>query len=191
LAAGLSRRFGAADKLLADLGGRPVVRWAAEAMAAAPAEPRLVIAGANAPTLRALLADLPVEVLENLAPERGQASSIAMAATGCAGSDGLFIALGDMPFVQTATYAALAAALAGAPAAAFAAPTFQGRRGHPVLFSRRAAPALTALSGDVGARAVLERHADTGLTVSVDDEGVTIDVDTETALARARRRIEP
>ena len=66
-------------------------------------------------------------------------------------------------------------------------PTWEGRRGHPVLFASRFFPELRLLDGDVGARAVIEEHAGVVCQVPMDDRGVTVDVDTPEALAALSR----
>jgi molybdenum cofactor cytidylyltransferase len=99
--------------------------------------------------------------------------------TGIAGladdTAGAFVFLGDMPRVPHAVLAPLARALfAGAPAAA---PVFQGRRGNPVLLGRALFPDLLALTGDTGARAVLQMLGDRLALVEAPDDGVLFDVD--------------
>jgi molybdenum cofactor cytidylyltransferase len=88
---------------------------------------------------------------------------------------GAFVFLGDMPLVPPAVLPALAAALAaGAPAAA---PTFQGQRGHPVLFSAALFPHLRALTGDQGAREVLRALGGDLALIEAPDDGVLTDID--------------
>jgi molybdenum cofactor cytidylyltransferase len=88
---------------------------------------------------------------------------------------GAFVFLGDMPLIPPAVLADLAAALAaGAPAAA---PTFQGQRGHPVLFSAALFPQLRALTGDQGARQVLRALGGGLALVEAPDDGVLTDID--------------
>ncbi|MFF7055230.1 NTP transferase domain-containing protein [Achromobacter spanius] len=82
------------------------------------------------------------------------------------------IALADMPWLRTDTCMQVAAATRRHR---IVAPTWQGRRGHPVAFARDLWPELAALSGDVGARSVLMRHPVHEL--AVDDPGVLADVD--------------
>ncbi len=95
---------------------------------------------------------------------------------------GAFVFLGDMPRVPVAVFAKLADALAaGAPAAA---PLFEGRRGHPVLFSAPLFPQLLALTGDEGARAVLQKLGGALATVEAPDEGVLFDIDLPGDMAR-------
>ena len=70
---------------------------------------------------------------------------------------------------------ALAQAVLGGAAAA--APQFDGRRGHPVLFTAALYPRLLALSGDRGAASVLQSLGDTLALVDAPDDGVLFDVD--------------
>jgi molybdenum cofactor cytidylyltransferase len=88
---------------------------------------------------------------------------------------GAFVFLGDMPLIPHGVLPLLAAELAsGAPAAA---PVFDGQRGHPVLFSSALFPELRTLSGDAGARAVLQRLGDGLSLVPAENDGVLVDVD--------------
>jgi molybdenum cofactor cytidylyltransferase len=89
-------------------------------------------------------------------------------------ADGWLIALADMPYVQTATFHALAEALRHG--VDIALPVYQGRRGNPVGFSRRHLPQLLALGGDQGARNLIKAHPVT--EVMVEDSGVVRDIDT-------------
>jgi len=94
---------------------------------------------------------------------------------------GAFIFLGDMPRVPRDVLAPMAdAVLAGASAAA---PVFEGRRGHPVLVARQLFPELVALSGDTGARAILDRLGPRLALVAAPDDGVLFDVDRAEDLA--------
>ena len=90
-------------------------------------------------------------------------------------ADGVFVFLGDMPLIPPAILPKLAEALAaGAPAAA---PTFEGKRGHPVLFSRAFFPELLSVTRDEGARQVLRGLGDALALVASPNDGVLVDVD--------------
>jgi molybdenum cofactor cytidylyltransferase len=121
-----------------------------------------------------------VVVCENAAA--GMGASLACGARAAAGAEAWLVALGDMPFVRPSTMQALIAALAHG--AGIAAPSFQGRRGNPVAFSREHLPDLLKLGGDQGARDLLRRFpvAD----VAVDDAGIAIDIDVPTDLVLPR-----
>ena len=90
---------------------------------------------------------------------------------------GWLVALGDMPFVQDATLAALRDAVVhAADARTIAVPVYGGRRGNPVAFGAGHLGALLALGGDQGARRLLTAHPVT--EIAVDDPGILRDIDT-------------
>ena len=89
---------------------------------------------------------------------------------------GLYVFLGDMPRVPIAVLPALAKALAeGAPAAV---PTFDGRRGHPALIGAGLFGEVAKLSGDRGAKGLLDALGAALAEVAAPDNGALFDVDT-------------
>ena len=158
LAAGLSRRMGQA-KLLLPLEGRLVVRHVAERLLAAGLERIIVVAGTEHGAIEAALAGLPVEVVVNLHPEAGQAGSIRVGIGALPpGTQAALIALGDQPFLAGEIIPALLAAR-DRTGKAIVAPRYRDGRGNPVLFSRELFGELLEVSGDQGARSVVERDA--------------------------------
>jgi len=156
LAAGLSRRYGTGDKLLAPLAGKPLALHAAAMLAALPFGRRLAVCKPGDDVLPRRLVALGFAVVTNPEPEAGQGTSLALGAkaAGAAGKAGLLVCLADMPFVSAADIEELVAAWrrdSARPAAAGAG----GYLGAPALFPASALPALARLSGDRGARALL------------------------------------
>ncbi len=90
------------------------------------------------------------------------------------------VLLGDMPWIAADTLERLAAM--GQCLEAILFPLHDGQRGHPVLFGRDFWPELTQLTGDEGARAVVQAHRDSCVVVEVKDAGVLRDVDTPEVL---------
>jgi molybdenum cofactor cytidylyltransferase len=95
---------------------------------------------------------------------------------------GWVVALADMPRVRPSTIAAIAAAIS--EGAVVAAPSYREERGHPVGFAAVLRGELLGLSGDSGARALLERHRDEIRLLDCDDPGVVLDVDARADLDR-------
>jgi molybdenum cofactor cytidylyltransferase len=179
LAAGRGRRFdpaGQRNKLLQPLAGEPVVVASARKLLAAV--PRVV---AVVPPLDAgvgvLLAALGCDVTVCPDADSGMAASLTHAIRHSLASDpapqAWLVALGDMPYVDGATLRRLADALAAG--AGIAAPVLDGRRGNPVGFGAMHLEALLALSGDMGARRLLQAFPVT--EVPVDDPGIFRDID--------------
>ncbi len=126
-------------------------------------------------------------ILVNPHPEKGIGGSLALGADHAGGRD-LIVLLADQPFVTADTIRRLLAVWERNPAVAAAAlETPGGTWGPPVVINRSLLPAIGSLTGDQGARAVLQDMGDRVLRVqAVGDEG--LDVDCVEDLARARAR---
>lgn len=180
LAAGLSRRMGGTNKLLATVSGRPLVRIAAEAALASRAHELVVVTGHEAAAVEAALAGLAYRAAHNPDFVEGMATSL-RAGIGSLGSDidGTVVLLADMPAVTAAAIDAVIAALAPG---VIVVPTFGGVRGNPVGWWRDYFVELAAQSGDRGGRDVISRHPEDVREIAL-DRGVALDVDTPEALA--------
>jgi molybdenum cofactor cytidylyltransferase len=179
LAAGLSRRMGAANKLLLELEGAPLIARCVDAVLGSTARPVVVVTGHEAPRVRAALAGRAVRFAHNAEPEQGLAASlrVGLAALGDELA-GAVVCLGDMPWVRADHVEALLAAFAASAGRAICVPTFGAQRGNPVLWPARYFAEIRAQTGDRGARSLLAAHADQVCYVPVSDPGVTLDVDT-------------
>lgn len=187
LAAGQSRRMGRRNKLLADLNGRPMVRHAAETLLKTALDGLTVVTGHQADAVRGALDGLPVAFADSPAHAQGLAETIKRGIAAVPdGVDGVLIALGDMPWLSAKTVNRLIAAFDPAAGRSICVPVHDGKRGNPVLFSRRFFSEIQGLSGDSGARSLLGAHAEQVAEVVVDDPGVGLDLDTPEALAAAR-----
>lgn len=181
LAAGSSARYGTNKLLVPIADGVPMAVAAARHLRAAVDRCVAVVRPGDS-ALAALLAAEQLQVIECARAPQGMGASLACAIGACIDADAWLIALADMPFVLPNTIARVAAALRGG--ATLAAPVFQGRRGHPVGFDRRFAPALLALTGEAGARTLLAQY-DAQLTrVACDDPGILRDIDTPADFAQ-------
>jgi molybdenum cofactor cytidylyltransferase len=183
LAAGSGRRFGGA-KLNAPWRGGKLLDGALEAAFAAPVWRVTVVTGADPAVDDAArhwaaahaVAGRLALIHADDHPEGMGASlraGIAALAEDCAG---VFVFLGDMPVIPASVPPRLVAALTSGALAA--APAFNGRRGHPVLFCAALFPALARAQGDEGARTVLAALGRRLALVDVADPGVITDVDT-------------
>lgn len=186
LAAGLSRRMGGPNKLLAPIDGVPMIARVADAFLGSKARPILVVVGHQADDVRAALTGRPVRFVVNPDFEEGLGASLRAGIEAIGeGLDGALVGLGDMPRVTSAHIDALIDAFDPAGPATIVVPVHDRKRGHPVLWSARHFLEMRKLGGDVGARALLERHADAVLAVPIDDAAVHLDVDTPEMLAEA------
>jgi CTP:molybdopterin cytidylyltransferase MocA len=181
LAAGAARRFGA-PKALACHRGEPLVARAARRLAACCGAGVTVVVGADAAKVAAALPALPgLQVVENPQWPTGLAGSLAAGvAAQPAAATAVLVLLADQPLVDGTDLAALVAAWRRAPDR-IAAARFDGVAGVPAILPRATWPALAALQGDQGARAVIAAAPD---RVEVPMPHAAWDVDTPDDLAR-------
>jgi molybdenum cofactor cytidylyltransferase len=196
LAAGQSSRFRAAGgasatKLVEKLGGRPIVRMAAEAALGSKARPVVVVTGHARTPVEAALAGLGVAIAVNPEFSSGLASSL-KAGISAMPPDvaGAVILLGDMPWVQARLIDALIDVFVANEGLLAAAPTRGGRRGNPALLGRGLFEAAMRLEGDEGAgRLIGSLRAGELVEVEAADAGVIVDIDTPSDLEAARRSL--
>lgn len=190
LAAGQSRRMGGPNKLLEAVGGRPLVQRIVEQALASSAAPVVVVTGHQHERVEAALAGLPVTCVHNPHYAAGLSTSVK---TGIAALpsdvDAALVCLGDMPQVDAALIDRMAAAFDPGRGGLIVVPTFEGKRGNPVLWARRFFPELCELQGDVGARHLIGTYADAVVELPVESRAVFFDVDTPEALQRARAEL--
>jgi len=105
-------------------------------------------------------------------------------------ADGVIICLGDMPRVRASLIDHLASAFDPERGALVVVPTIDGKRGNPVIWSRRFFHELATLDGDVGARHLIARYPEAVIEVPVTDQAALVDVDTPDALKRVKAEIE-
>jgi molybdenum cofactor cytidylyltransferase len=194
LAAGRSSRMGGPNKLLAEIGGKPLVRHVVDAALASRARPVIVVTGHQRDKVEAALAGLPVKFVHNphFADGLGTSLKAGIAALGTlpAEADGAIVCLGDMPQVDAALIDRLIGAFDPEHGALVVVPTIDGKRGNPVVWSRRFFPDLMAVEGDVGARYLIGRYTEAVAEVPFSGTAALTDVDTPEALEAVRAELE-
>jgi molybdenum cofactor cytidylyltransferase len=191
LAAGRSTRMGGPNKLLAEIGGKPLVRIAAEQALASRAKPVVVVTGHQRVEVEAALKGLKVTFAHNPDYAEGLSTSLkAGIAALPADVDGAIVCLGDMPQVDARLIDRLIAAFDPAKGALVAVPTIEGKRGNPVVWSRRFFGDLAKLDGDVGARHLIASYPEAVVEVPMSGRGALVDVDTPDALSAVKAEIE-
>ena len=191
LAAGRSSRMGGPNKLLAEIGGKPLVRIVVDAVLASRARPVIVVTGHQRDKVEAALAGLPVKFVHNPHFADGLGTSLkAGIAALPAEADGAIVCLGDMPQVDAALIDRLIGAFDPDHGALVVLPTIDGKRGNPVVWSRRFFPDLMAVEGDVGARYLIGRYTEAVAEVPLTGTAALTDVDTPEALEAVRAELE-
>jgi molybdenum cofactor cytidylyltransferase len=177
--------MGGANKLVATIAGKPLVRTAAEAALASRAASVTVVTGHRAAEVEAALAGLDVGMVHNPDYADGLSTSLRAGLQALPGDiDGVVVMLADMPGIDAETIDRLIAALAPEAGAGIAVPTWQGRRGNPVVWAARFIPELMAVAGDTGGRHLIEAHPESVVEVEL-GPAVALDIDTPRELAEA------
>jgi molybdenum cofactor cytidylyltransferase len=195
LAAGSARRFDGSQKLLALVpsadGPVPLVRHSVSALLDAGLTHIVVVIGRDAERVRAGLTGLDVRLVLNPEFVTGLSSSLRIGVSEAIRvwptDDAILIALGDQPLTGTGVLESILRTIAERGNRWIIAPRFRGELGNPVLFARALVPELLDVSGDRGARGVVER--DRSRVHYVDFESaMPPDVDTVSDLAALTAR---
>jgi len=178
LAGGASQRMGS-PKALLKIGGRTFLEHIDDACTAARITDRVVVLGADAEKIRPALAGFTGTVVVNGKWESGQLSSIlcgcdAVQGEGC---HGIMVWPVDRPLVTAHLCVGLLQAFwtSGKP---IIVPVFDGKRGHPVIFSKDIFDELRNAPAGVGARAVLQSDPSRICHVETQEEGILMNIDT-------------
>jgi molybdenum cofactor cytidylyltransferase len=191
LAAGRSTRMGGPNKLLAEINGRQLVRIAAEEALASQARPVIVVTGHQRERVEAALKGLDVMLAHNGDFAEGLSTSLKSGIAALpADVDGAVVCLGDMPQVNAQLIDRLLAAFDPEKGALVVVPTIDGKRGNPVVWSRRFFPELAALDGDIGARHLIASYPEAVTEVQLTSNAALVDVDTPDALKAVKAAIE-
>lgn len=187
LAAGGSVRFGG-DKLLAPLpDGTPVLEAAARSLRVGGVDGVQAVVAPGQQARRRLLEGLGIAVVDAPAAQEGMGHSLAAAVAETAPAGGWVVALGDMPFVQPATVAAVSERLRFGQD--LVVPAYGDRYGHPRGFGSAWEPALRECAGDQGPRAAVREELTAGAGIlPVDDPGVVRDIDEPADLQPMNRK---
>lgn len=181
LAAGFARRMGR-PKLLLDFRGKPIVRWAVEALVG-HVEDLVVVTGLEEDGVRTALAGLAVRFARNPRPHDGQGSSIAVGVAALKPwTRAALVALGDQPRVPGDVIPALLEAWRRT-GKEIVAPAYRGTQGTPVLFGAGVFAELSGLTGDAGARGVVAARPERAELVRF-DVAMPADIDTPEDYAR-------
>jgi molybdenum cofactor cytidylyltransferase len=191
LAAGRSTRMGAVNKMLAEIGGKPLVRIAAEQALASRAKPVIVVTGHERERVEAALDGLPLRFAHNPDYAGGLGTSLARGIGAVPEeADGAIVCLGDMPQVDSALIDKLLAAFDPERGTLVVVPSIDGRRGNPVVWSRRFFGDLMAITGDIGARHLIGQYAEAVVEVPLAGDAALTDIDTPESLVAVKAEIE-
>jgi len=185
LAAGRSSRMGGPNKLMALFDGEPLVRRVATQALASKASSVTVVTGHQSERICTALTGLGLRIVNNAGFAEGLSGSLRTGVEALpADAAGALVVLGDMPGVTARDLDQMIDAFTAADGLAVVRATHQGRRGNPVLLPRGVFEAVSRLTGDTGARHLVESEGLAVVEVEI-GSGASVDVDTAQAMADA------
>jgi molybdenum cofactor cytidylyltransferase len=184
LGAGQSRRMGPQNKLLALINGKPMVRHTAEALTGSMVDHVVIVTGHEARQVLNTVWDLDIPSIQNDDYADGLSASVKLGFSLLAKDyDGILICLGDMPFITSDQINKLIETFNPLEGRAIVTPTFQGKRGNPVLISTQFADEVSNITGDMGAKAIISENDHLVQSVEFDSPAIFTDIDTPEKLA--------
>jgi molybdenum cofactor cytidylyltransferase len=177
LAAGQSKRMGELKQLM-PFGQSIIVEQAVDNLLGSAVDEVIVVVGYKAEDVTKAIAAKSIKLVINPDYEQGMSTSIIAGLKLVRGKvQGVMLAMGDQPLVDSQTINRLIEEFYNHDKG-IAVPTYQGRRGHPIIFAIKYKKQLLKLRGDVGGRQIIKDHPDDVLEVAVDSESIVADFDT-------------
>ncbi|MBC7638136.1 MAG: NTP transferase domain-containing protein [Acetobacteraceae bacterium] len=193
LAAGQSTRMAPYHKLLVvDRGGKTMIARTVDNVLASGARPVLVVVGHRADDIKAALGGRPVTYVAAADYAAGLSASLkAGIAAVPPEATGAVVCLGDMPLVTGRMLDRLIAGFNPDEGRAIVVPVHQGKIGNPILWDRQFFPDILVLSGDNGARKLIDTHAELVAEIDLGDDAILRDFDTMESLATLPPKLRP
>ena len=178
LAAGQSKRMNGENKLTKEIQGTPLIKHSVKNILASSIDELIIVLGHQKETIEKLVnKNEKIKFVFNKDFESGIASSIKTGLNNLSEkTEAFFICLGDMPMVNPNIYNQLIKSINKRE---IIVPTYKGQQGNPVLFAKSMKEKIINISGDVGAKKLLELNKDKILNLEINDQCVTKDFNTQ------------
>lgn len=186
LAAGLSTRMGEPKQLL-PFGESTIVETVVDNMLAAKFDEVIVVLGHRAVEIEKQLGTRPLKTVFNPDYRDGMLTSAQTGIRACKESSAFALMLVDQPFITSARINQVIAAYHQTDKG-IAVPSYNYKRGHPVIFEQKYASDILALDIESdGVRTLLKKYSDDIHYVTVDADDVLRDIDDREDYERALR----
>ena len=178
LAAGQSKRMNGENKLTKEIQGIPLIKHSVKNILASSINELIIVLGYQKEIIEKLIdKNKKIKFVFNKDFESGIASSIKTGLNNLSEkTEAFFICLGDMPMVNPNIYNQLIKSINKRE---IIVPTYKGQQGNPVLFAKSMKEKIINISGDVGAKKILELNKDKILNLEINDQCVTKDFNTQ------------
>lgn len=177
LASGMSKRFGG-NKLLMPLGGQSIIEHVIDHAKLSMVDDIFLVYGHHETEFQRIAHDKKVNLIYNKNYHLGQSHAVKKAVeTLKKQAEGILFLLGDQPFVTANTIDVLVDRFKEHPKGIII-PTYRGKRGNPVIFSRNFFREIKEIQGDKGPRDIIHKYYDKVVTVPIKDLIENFDIDT-------------
>ena len=171
LAAGQSKRMDGENKLTKEIQGTPLIKHSVKNILASSIDELIVVLGYQKEIIEKLIdKNKKIKFVFNKDFESGMASSIKVGLNHLSkNTEYFFICLGDMPMVNSDIYNQL---IKSRNQKNIIVPTYNGQQGNPVLFDKLMKEKVMDITGDVGAKKILELNKDKILNLEINDQSI-------------------
>ena len=178
LAAGQSKRMNGQNKLTKEIQGIPLIKLSVKNILASSINELIIVLGHQKEIIKKLIdKNEKIKFILNKDFESGMASSIKIGLDNLSEeTEAFFICLGDMPMVSHNIYDQL---IKSKNNKEIIVPTYKGQQGNPVLFNKSMKEKIINISGDVGAKKILELNKDKILNLEINDQSIIKGFDTQ------------
>ena len=178
LAAGQSKRMNGENKLTKKIQGIPLIKHSVKNILSSSVDELIVVLGYQKKIIEKLIEkNEKIKTVFNENFENGIASSIKTGLNHFSEkTEAFFICLGDMPLVNYNIYNQL---IKSKDNKKIIVPIYKGQQGNPVLFDKSMKEKIMSISGDAGAKKILELNKDKILNLEINDQNITKGFDTQ------------
>ena len=171
LAAGQSKRMDGENKLTKEIQGVPLIKHSVKNILASSIDELIIVLGYQKEIIEKIIdKNNKIKFIFNKDFESGMASSIKTGLNNLSEkTESFFICLGDMPMVGHDIYNQLIKSKANKE---IIVPTYKGQQGNPVLFDKSMKETVMNITGDVGAKKILELNKDKILNLEINDQSI-------------------
>jgi molybdenum cofactor cytidylyltransferase len=184
LAAGQSNRMGNENKLLMKIDDCPMIEHVVKTLGEPCVNKIIIVTGFEAEKIKSTLNSYDIKFVDNPDFEQGLSTSLISGLRSVDKmTDAVIICLGDMPMVTSTDIKQLINEFNPEVGREICVPIYQGKRGNPILWSRRFINEMLQLEGDVGAKHLLFKYDDIVHEVPIQDSGILLDFDTKETIS--------
>ena len=171
LAAGQSKRMNGENKLTKEIQGIPLIKHSVKNILASSIDELIIVLGHQKEIIEKLInKNEKIKFVFNKDFTSGMASSIKVGLNHLSkNTEAFFICLGDMPMVNSDIYNQL---IKSRSQKDILVPTYKNQQGNPVLFNKLMKEKIMTITGDMGAKKILELNKDKIFNLEVNDQSI-------------------